>query len=337
MIVNQTEHNLRLTSAELAFLWSNYQADSLSSCVLKYFLEKVEDKEIKPVVEYALQLAKKHLQTIEEILNHEDIPIPHAFSEKDVNIHAPKLFDDIFIISYVHHLSRLALQMYGYNYPITVRSDIHDFAKECMASTTELEDQARQVKLSKGIYTKPPLIPMPKKVDFVKQQSFLTGWFGDRRPLTAIEITNLYVNIQTNSLGKALIMGFAQVAKSEKIKEYFVRGRDIASKHIEVFHSILNNEHIPAPMSWDHNVLDSTVAPFSDKLMLAHINSINASGQVNYGIAVSSSPRRDLISHYMRLQMEVMKYTEDGINIMIDEGWLEQPPHTVDRDALVHQ
>ncbi len=115
----------------------------------------------------------------------------------------------------------------------TARSDVHDFMKECLVSSTELEDQARKVMLSKGGYIRPPYISIPEKVDFVQKQNFLTGWFGDRRPLTAIEITQLY-NIQTNALGKALIIGFSQVAKSDTVSEYFIRGRDIASKHIEI-------------------------------------------------------------------------------------------------------
>jgi hypothetical protein len=51
-----TKHNIALTSAEMATLWSTYLSDSLSVCTLKYFLEKVEDTEIRPILEYALNL-----------------------------------------------------------------------------------------------------------------------------------------------------------------------------------------------------------------------------------------------------------------------------------------
>jgi hypothetical protein len=42
----QTEHNIKLTSAEIANLWSSYQSDSMAICTMGTFLSNVEDKEI---------------------------------------------------------------------------------------------------------------------------------------------------------------------------------------------------------------------------------------------------------------------------------------------------
>uniref|UniRef100_UPI00403F1F1F DUF3231 family protein n=1 Tax=Niallia sp. XMNu-256 TaxID=3082444 RepID=UPI00403F1F1F len=36
----QTEHNIRLTSSEIASLWTAYMNNSMSYCMLKYFREK---------------------------------------------------------------------------------------------------------------------------------------------------------------------------------------------------------------------------------------------------------------------------------------------------------
>ncbi|MEW9673695.1 DUF3231 family protein, partial [Ammoniphilus sp. 3BR4] len=33
---------------------------------------------------------------------------------------------------------------------------------------------------------------------------------------------------------------------------------------------------------------------------------------------------------------EVGQYAEDGVNIMIDNGWMEQPPTAPSRDELAH-
>jgi hypothetical protein len=49
----ESEHNVRLTSAEIAQLWANYMNDTMGHCMLKYFLNKVEDLEIRPILEYA--------------------------------------------------------------------------------------------------------------------------------------------------------------------------------------------------------------------------------------------------------------------------------------------
>ncbi|WP_134702051.1 DUF3231 family protein [Ammoniphilus sp. YIM 78166] len=333
----ESHHNIRLTSAEIASLWTTYMGDTMSRCVLSYLLNKVEDTEIKPVAEYALSITNKHIQTVTEIFNHENVPIPMGFTEKDVNVNAPRLFDDMFIIAYLRYMGRLGVASHSFAYPLTTRSDVHDFFKECITSAAELEDQARKVMLSKGLYVRPPYISTPEKVDFIKKQSFLTGWFGERRPLTAIEITHLYSNLQTNILGKSLIMGFSQVAKDDEVRDYFLRGRDISAKHYEIFSSVLSEEHIPVPTTWDHTVMDSTQAPFSDKLMMFHISGLNATGITNYGAAIASSPRRDLAPHYTRLSTEILKYAEDGFNIMIDHGWMEQPPQADDRDELARR
>ncbi|GAA3332464.1 hypothetical protein GCM10020331_092700 [Ectobacillus funiculus] len=40
---------------------------------------------------------------------------------------------------------------------------------------------------------------------------------------------------------------------------------------------------------------------------------------------------------YSRLLIEILKFAEDGANIMISEGWLEQPPMAVDRKKLAEE
>lgn len=149
-----------------------------------------------------------------------------------------------------------------------------------------------------------------------------------------MEITHLYSNIQTNKLGEALAIGFSQVAKSTEVRKYFLRGKEISEKHIGVFGSYLRDDNLPVPMTWNHEVTESKDSPFSDKLMMFHFGLMNFSGAGNYGVSIAASQRSDLGVMYSRLMTEVLKYGEDGVNILIDEGWLEQPPLAPDRDAL---
>jgi hypothetical protein len=128
---------------------------------------------------------------------------------------------------------------------------------EVLASITELHNRAKKVMLSKGIFIRPPYIPTPEKVDVVKKQSFLTGFFGERRPPHVIEISHLYANVQTNSFGKALMTGFGQVAKSQEVKQFMLRSKHIAQKHYEIFSSILSEEDLAAPVSWDSHSIQS--------------------------------------------------------------------------------
>jgi len=187
----ETEHNIRLTSAEIANLWTNYMHDSLSSCVLSFFLEKTEDIEIKSVLDYALSLSKKHIQTITDLLNHENYPIPVGFSTEDVDLTAPRLFSDTFHLNYVYHMTKMGLTSDTLALSLAARSDIRDYYSECIASSIELQHRAVELLLRKGIYIRPPYITTPKSVDFVQHQNFLTGWFGERKPFLALEFIHL--------------------------------------------------------------------------------------------------------------------------------------------------
>lgn len=330
-----TQHeNIQLTSAELAALHQNYLGDSMSICVFGHFLETVEDPEIKTVVEHAINISLQHVESIKKIFNEENIPVPIGFTEQDVNKRAPRLFSDPFYLSYIKHMARGGLAIYGFLQPHVFRSDVLSFYTKCLQSTIELNNEATVLLQKKGLAVRPAYIPYPDKNEFVHKQSFLSGFMGDKRPLTGMEITHLYANIQTNKLGEALSIGFSQVAQSNKIRKYFLRGKEISEKHIKVFSGYLRDENLPVPMTWDHEVSKSQEAPYSDKLMLFHFGLMNFSGSGNYGMSVAASQRKDIAAIYTRLNAEILLYAEDGANIMIDEGWLEQPPLSVDRNQL---
>ncbi|WP_139491591.1 DUF3231 family protein [Brevibacillus dissolubilis] len=332
----ETAHNIRLTTAEVGNLWNQYMNDSLAVCVLTYFVNKVEDTEVRPVIEYALSLSEKHLQKIKEILTNENYPIPQGFTDEDVNLDAPRLYSDTYFLIYLQNMSRIGLIAYSLALPVMVRSDVRDFYNECLSSSAELSNKVTKVLLSKGIFTRPPYISIPEKVDFVKKQSFLTGWLGNRRPLEAMEITQLFLCLLTNVFGKVLIMGYSQVAKSQAVREYMVRGKNIADKHIDVFTSLFRENDLSLPQTWDSEVMDSTVAPFSDKLMLYHTRVLSMAGVGNYGTGIATAMRHDISAHYTRLAAEFAQYGEDGINILIENGWMEEPPHAVNRTTLAH-
>jgi hypothetical protein len=161
--------------------------------------------------------------------------------------------------------------------------------------------------------------------------------FGEKRPLVASEIDNLFNNLQRNSIGVASLIGFSQVAKVKEVKQFFLKGIEIGNKHIKLFRSKLEESNLPAPMSWDAEVTNSTDTVFSDKLMMFLTSGLISMSIGYYGTAVSQSPRGDLTSMYNRLSMEIQLYAEDGANIMINRDWLEQPPIAADRDELIRK
>lgn len=326
--------NVQLTAAEVSTIWTQYINDTLAVCVNTYFLEKVEDEEVRPVIESTLNVAKKNISNIKDIFTKEKFPIPIGFTDEDVNLRAPKLFSDTFVLMYLREMSILAMAASSAALGLTTRSDIVTFHKSVLKEAVNLQDKTRKLMLKQGTYVRPPYISTPDKADFVETQHFLDGFFGKKRTLTSVEITHLFLNIQTNSIGKALMMGFAQTAKNEEVKKFLLRGKKIAHKHMEIFGGILLKEDIPAPMSWDSAVSDITTNVFSDKLIMFHVSAMIAAGIGNYGTAMAASPRRDLGLRYASLIPEISLYAEDGANIMIKHGWMEEPPKADDHEAL---
>ncbi|WP_188455073.1 DUF3231 family protein [Virgibacillus oceani] len=327
--------NIQLTSAEHAQIWGAYQNASLTSAVLKYFDKKTEDGEIKPVIQDALALELSHLSKLKQIFEKENFPIPIGFTDNDINADAPRLYTDNFMLHYAIQMGQLGMVAFSTAIPMVTREDIYIFYSEGLRQYNEIHQKALLIALTKGLFVKPPAIPLLKEIDFVKKQSFLTGWFGERRPLTGMEITNLYSNMQRNNLGIATLTGFSQVAKSKEVKDYLVRGIEIAKKHVNVFSSVLSEGDIPTPSGSDSMVTQANeVSPFSDKLIMSHVTAMITLGIAFYGMSITTNIRRDLVTTYTRLSAEIALYSEDGANIMIDNEWLEEPPRMVDREEL---
>ena len=93
--------NIQLTAPEMAALWTQYINDTLAVCVMSYFLEKVEDEEVRPIIEWTLDTAKENVSIMQEIFQKDDFPIPIGFTEQDVNPKAPRLFTDTFYLAYL--------------------------------------------------------------------------------------------------------------------------------------------------------------------------------------------------------------------------------------------
>lgn len=332
----ETEKSVKLTAAELSQIWSGYQNDTMLKCVLQYFRETVEDSDIQLIVEHALNLSMSHIEKLTAIFDKEAHPLPVGFTDSDVDLNAPRLYSDPFILYYLHQAGKLGINAMSVAVALSTRSDIYAYFSECLSEYVHLHKKTTDVLLSKGLYIRSPHLPTPKGANFVKQKNFLSG-FGEKRPLVSLEVTNLFDNIQRNALGASTVMGFAQVARSKKVAQYMVDGKEIAEKHVEIFGSELRKDDLNVPISWAIEVTDSTVPPFSDKLMMFHTTALISIGMGYYGTSMATAFRSDLIADYARLLAEIAKYSGEGAKLLIENGWLEEPPQAADRDELVKQ
>ncbi|MFP7176706.1 DUF3231 family protein, partial [Priestia filamentosa] len=93
----------------------------------------------------------------------------------------------------------------------------------------------------------------------------------------------------------------------------------------------LHIEHIQSPAYLNHLVTTSTYPPFSDKIMLFHKVDMFAMKIRSFGNSLAVTARRDIDFLYIRTLMNIGLFVDDGINILIDKGWLESPPKAYDR------
>jgi hypothetical protein len=337
-VAMDNQQQARLTAGEISQLWAQYMNDSGSVCMLAYFLENAEDEEIRNIIEMALKISAGHISKLTNKFKEEKHCIPHGFKiGEDVDIQAPKLYSDTFVLNFIHQMARIGLTTYSASVASSVRPDITDYYMECLTETMNLYKVSKELLLTKGLYMRPPHIPAVEKVEYVKEQGFVLDVFGAKRPLAASEIANLHSNLQRNALGAATLSGFSQVAKSREVNEFFIKGINIAKKHIKLFGLKLDESDLPVAMTWGSEVTDSTSQTFSDKLMMFFTTGMISLSIGFYGTAIAQSPRADIGIMYSRLSMEVQLYSEDGANIMINNGWMEQPPLAADRGNLARK
>jgi hypothetical protein len=335
--ITKSLDNLDLTSAEMGKLWATYLGNSMGKYVLSYFLKHVDDKNIKKILEFALSLSESFLEDIKAIFVKASFPIPVGFSEEDVNVEAPRLFYDEFYLHYLQYLGKAGMSIYSVAIPLVTKKDVVDFFVKSLNHTVKLMTEVNNLLKEKSLLLNPPPSPPPKRVDFVSKQNFLNGFFGDVRPLHGLEVAHLYGNINNDVTSKALIVGFTQVAKREEVRKYLERGNKINQSHIKMLSEKLNKDNLPAPTLLDHLVTPSTTPPFSDKLMVFHKIDMFSMKMREYANGASLNGRRDIGLLYGRCFMDVALYVEDGANIMIEHGWMEQPPETVDRNKLARK
>jgi hypothetical protein len=111
---------------------------------LKYFKNKCEDKEILPVIEFALSLSGIHIQKSKDLFTNEKIPIPVGFTDEDVNVNAPKLFTDTFMLYYIQNMSVIGMAGAVVGIAICAREDISKFFQKILMEGTELHDMPKE-------------------------------------------------------------------------------------------------------------------------------------------------------------------------------------------------
>ncbi len=333
-----THSIIKLTSAEIATLWTAYQNNTLIASMLAYFSKKNEDPDLSPHIDFAKSLSEKSVQFLKQTFTNETFPIPDGFSiGKDVFPDAPKIYEDTFYLAFIRQMAKVGMATSSVAMSIAYREDIINFYQNDLKHSSELYKNTTKTIEQKGLLVRAPYIAYPEKVEYVTDKSYLTGSLNPlttKRPLNAIEISHLFMNTETNLIGSMLAVSFAQMAKTKEVSDFMVRGQKISQKHIQIFAEKLIKSDMQTPMTWDSTVNQSTTPAFSEKLMMFIMTLMSDAGLANYGLAAASSFRADLSQAYARLSLEVGGFVKSGADIMIKNGWLEEPPQALNRREL---
>lgn len=328
------EHKARLSSAEIGGLWEAYYQLTMSMCLIKYFLHHIKDEDIKVLLQKTKETVNTYIEEITTIFSQENIPIPDGFSDKDIDLTAPPLFYDPFALSFVYTLSRMYMISFSFISSNVARADIVAFFNKPLKQSADLYSEAVALMLSKGIYDRPPMIPYPEKVEYIQKKSYIVGFIGNKRPLNAVELAEIFFNIERNYFSILFCTGIAQVVDDQEIKEFIKAGKEISNKQILFFNEVLLKEDLLGTVPVNMEVTNATVSPFSNKLIMALFTFLNSVDVTLIGHALSMSMRADLSAFSMKYIADILVYMEKGFNIMVNRKWIEQPPHAANRKEL---
>ncbi|MFC4803311.1 DUF3231 family protein [Neobacillus sp. GCM10023253] len=325
----------KLTAAEVSALWLQYMGDSMAICVYKYFLKIVENNEIKPILEFSLQLAEGHITKITEFLKSANFQVPIGFTENDVNVNSPRLFSDQFLLFYSYIMTIHGLSAYSLAITNTEREDIQNYFFECVKESKELFQKIVKLAKSEPKYSSVPSVPSPHWAEFMETPGFISNLIGDKRPLNSSEISTLFFNSTKTGFISSLSLAFSQVAVHEDVRNFLLKNVKLAGKDAESFDTILQEDHLPIPEKWDAEITDSTVSPFSDKLIMFHAGFLVNAALTYYGASLGSSFRSDIIVNYTKVFTHALEAGAISYSIMVKHGWLEKQPEAIDRNHLM--
>jgi hypothetical protein len=320
------------TAGEIANLWNLIIGKQAHLCLLEHWLYHVEDPDIKAILLHCKEDAQKIVQQSSDLYTRAGFPAPIGFSVgKDVVVKAPVLMTDKLVLVLLQILSEYGIYGYGLSVGKIKTPEVLSFFKKCLNDAADLYQSITELAQKLGYNHQPVFIPPPKHAEIANKQSYLSGWWGQQRPVNAMEVDNLIFSLRGVILAKSMFMAFSQIARDNKVKKFLERGEEICTKRIERLQTLNSSENIPFQATYETEVSSTTNAPFSDKLLMFEALSLAQIAIARYGNALSSVIRRDLSTMFAMYIVETGTFLDDGISLMIEKQWFEQPPLAVNR------
>lgn len=318
----------KMSSTELGALWMTYHKKTMILRILEYFIKKSDSEEAKALMSDLWGQLQPKVIEIESMFEKEGAALPRGFTNEDVNLEAPKLWENGFDIMFSRVLKEISTGMYALHSTISYREDIIEFYKQLTEITETYYKLFTQYLLDKSLLQRPTFVTMPKSNDYITDKQYMKGtnMFGQKRPLNTIEFGVMYRGIETNITGMQLMKGFAQTAADEEVQKYFTKGMELSKEILKENGNLLLEDNIQAPGTPGGTVTSSTTAPFSEKLMMYCNYLLGGFSMGGQGFSAAFLWRNDLIAKAGIQAKDIFEYTQEGITLMMKKGWFEEPP-----------
>jgi len=241
------QQNIRLTAPEISNLWAHYLRETLSMRVNQYMLHIVKDPEIHSLFQIAIDCSLNHIDTLKKFFKKEKFPVPKGFTEEDVNLDAPPLFTDTLCLKALFMMSQHGSNEYSLSHTNSIRKDITSFYYQCNMDAMDLFQRAKELLIAKKLYKGPSEYITPKKATIIEDYSYVTNIFGSHRPINSVESGHTYFNLYKTLISKAMILGFAKVAKDSKVRSTLEKALEAKNKNIKAFSTLLAKENLQIP------------------------------------------------------------------------------------------
>ncbi|MGD6779503.1 DUF3231 family protein [Sutcliffiella horikoshii] len=321
----------QLSSSEIGNLWMTYQHKTMLARLLEHFLANKQNEEVHNLVQTYYNQEINFINELTALFKQEKIVVPVGYVESDVKPSTKPLYDQYFDALFLRVMMKITIGLNALHISMSYRQDVTDLYKRFFDVAQNTYNETTQFLLKDGVLTRPPMIPMPEKVEFVKGEGYMAGFniFSEKRPLNAIEVSLLYQGIETNVLGFQLLRGFEQVSKDKEVKKYLEKGKDLAKQIIDTFSDTLLKSDIQPPIvAWGNPTL-STESPYSEKLMMYLTNLLSSFGLTSNALGTSFSVRSDLPMKMTLIAKDIFDYAKDGGKLMVKNGWMEEPPQSL--------
>lgn len=324
-----------LSAAELSNIWSAYMENSMLAVMFQYFYELVEDKNIKEIVKEFLNNSEKNLEFLKGFFKMENMEVPHGFNNDDIKLGTPKLYSDVSVLFICDSIIKLRFFVYPCALNDSLRKDVREFFSQNTDISKSIQDDLVSLMLSMGIYPRPPQVTVEKQADYIENKKYLKGLLGKTRPLNVAEITNLNRLLQNALFSRELLVSYAQIASEKDVSQYFVKGKDLAQSIYEDTRNILEKEDLTVSISGSFKCSESTVPVFSDRIMMFFLlTCLGVQCFYNASQGITTSLRTDISSGFARFAASMAAYFHEGIELMMEKGYLERFPQIIDRRKL---